>query len=206
MATRLFALDGVEVAEVDAEAGGGRTVWVVTADPQAAACPGCGTVSARVREYVTTCPADLHHGQDQVAVRWVKRRLECREPSCPRKTFTESVAAVPPWCRVTARLRGHAATLVADGGRTVTQAARECGLSWPVVHAAFADHADPVLEQPPSLVAHLGIDEHRRGRPRFARDEDSGEYVLLADRWHTCFFDLSRGSGAAGAGGGPDRG
>jgi hypothetical protein len=33
MATRLFALDGVQVAEVDAEAGGGRTVWVVTADP-----------------------------------------------------------------------------------------------------------------------------------------------------------------------------
>lgn len=191
MATRLFALDGVEVAEVDAEAGGGRTVWVVTADRGAAACPGCGTVSARVKEYVTTRPADLRHGQDQVAVRWVKRRLECREPSCPRKTFTESVAAVPPRCRVTARLRGHAAGLVADGGRTVTQAARECGLSWPVVHEAFAAHADPVLEQPPALVAHLGIDEHRRGRPRWRIDEDTGEYVLLADRWHTCFFDLS---------------
>ena len=77
------------------------------------------------------------------------------------------------------------------GGRTVAQAARECGLSWPVVHAAFAARADPVLEQPPSLVAHLGIDEHRRGRPRWLTDEGTGEYVLLADRWHTCFFDLS---------------
>jgi transposase len=198
MATRLFALDGVDVVEVDAETGGGRTVWVVTADPGAAACPGCGTVSARMKGYVTTRPADLRHGQDQVAVRWVKRRLECREPSCPRKTFTESIAAVPPRCRVTARLRGHAAGLVADGGRTVAQAARECGLSWPVVHEAFADRAGPVLEQPPSLVAHLGIDEHRRGRPRFARDEDSGEYVLLADRWHTCFFDLSGDQGLLG--------
>src|ERR1035441_8109629 len=81
MASRLFALDGVQVAEVDAEAGGGRTVWVVTADPQVAACPGCGTVSQRVKGYVTTRPADLRHGQDRVAVRWVKRRLECREPS-----------------------------------------------------------------------------------------------------------------------------
>jgi transposase len=198
MATRLFALDGVEVVEVDAETGGGRTVWVVTADPGAAACPGCGTVSARVREYVTTRPADLRHGQDQVAVRWVKRRLECQEPSCPRKTFTESLPQVPPRCRVTARLRGQAAALVADGGRTVAQAGRECGLSWPVVHAAFAAHADPVLKQPPSLVAHLGIDEHRRGRPRFTRDEDSGKYVLLADRWHTCFFDLSGDQGLLG--------
>lgn len=169
MATRLFALEGVQVAEVDAEAGGGRTVRVVTADPGAAACPGCGTVPARVKEYVTTRPADLRYGQDEVAVRWVKRRLECREPACPRKSFTGSLPAVPPRCRVTARLRGHAGGLVADGGRTVAQAARECGLSWPVVHQAFAAHADPVLEQPPSLAAHLGIDEHRRGRPRWDR-------------------------------------
>ena len=64
--------------------------------------------------------------------------------------------------------------------------------------SAFAHRADPVLGQPPSLVAHLGIDEHRRGRPRFARDQDSGEYVLLADRWHTCFFDLSGDQGLLG--------
>jgi transposase len=198
MASRLFALDGVQVAEVDAEAGGGRTVWVVTADRQAAACPGCGTVSARVKGYVTTRPADLRHGQDKIAVVWVKRRLECREPSCPRKTFTESLAQVPPRCRVTTRLRGHAAGLVADGGRTVAQAARECGLSWPVVHEAFADRADPVLGQPPALAAHLGIDEHRRGRPRWRIDADTGEYVLLADRWHTCFFDLSGDQGLLG--------
>lgn len=198
MATRLFALDGVDVVEVDAEADGSRTVWVVTADPGAAACPGCGTVSARVREYVMTRPSDLRHGQDQIAVRWVKRRLECREPSCPRKTFTESVTQVPPRCRVTARLRGHAASLVTDGGQTVAQAGRQCGLSWPVVHAAFAGRADPVLEQPPALVAHLGIDEHRRGRPRWRIDERSGEYVLLADRWHTCFFDLSGDQGLLG--------
>ena len=197
-ASRLFALDGVQVAEVDAEAGGGRTVWVVTADPRAAACPGCGTASARVKEHLTTRPADLRYGQDQIAVVWVKRRLECREPSCPRKTFTESVPQVPPRCRVTARLREHAAGLVADGGRTVAQAARECGLSWPVVHQAFAGQADPVLGQPPSLVAHLGIDEHRRGRPRWRIDEGTGEYVLLADRWHTCFFDLSGDQGLLG--------
>jgi transposase len=67
-----------------------------------------------------------------------------------------------------------------------------------VVHQAFARQADPVLGQPPSLVAHLGIDEHRRGRPRWRIDADTGEYILLADRWHTCFFDLSGDQGLLG--------
>jgi transposase len=168
------------------------------AGPEAAGCPDCETVSAYVKGYVTTCPADLRQGQGQVGVVQVKRRLECREPSCPRKTFTEAAAAVLPRCRVTERLREQAAGLVADGGRTVAQAARECGLSWPVVHAAFATRADPALAQPPSLVAHLGIDEHRRGRPRWLPDDGTGEYVLLADRRHTCFFDLSGDQGLLG--------
>ena len=55
-----------------------------------------------------------------------------------------------------------------------------------------------MLEQAPALVAHLGIDEHRRGRPRWRIDERTGEYIFLADRWHTCFFDLSGGQGLLG--------
>ena len=47
-------------------------------------------------------------------------------------------------------------------------------------------------------MAHLGIDEHRRGRARFAVDEQTGEYILLADRWHTCFFDLDGKQGLLG--------
>ena len=34
--------------------------------------------------------------------------------------------------------------------------------------------------------------------PRWRIDEDSGEYVLLADRWHTCFFDLTGDQGLLG--------
>lgn len=36
------------------------------------------------------------------------------------------------------------------------------------------------------------------GRPRWRIDADSGEYELLADRWHTCFFDLSGDQGLLG--------
>ena len=81
MASRLFALEGAEVAEVDEEPGGGRTVWLVTADPDARVCPLCKTPLEHVREQVVTRPADI--GRDQVAsVAWVKRRWECRVASC----------------------------------------------------------------------------------------------------------------------------
>ena len=33
---------------------------------------------------------------------------------------------------------------------------------------------------------------------RFAVDKQTGEYVLLADRWHTCFFDLAGEQGLLG--------
>jgi transposase len=55
-----------------------------------------------------------------------------------------------------------------------------------------------VLDQPAAPVAHLGIDEHRRGRTRFAIDEHTGEYIQLADRWHTCFYDLDSKQGMLG--------
>ena len=105
---------------------------------------------------------------------------------------------MPPRCRLTARLREQAGAEVTQRGITPAEAARHAGVSWPVAHAAFAAAADPVLEQAPALVAHLGIDEHRRGRPRWQRDAGTGEYTLLADRWHTCFFGLSGGQGLLG--------
>jgi transposase len=132
-----------------------------------------------------------------VAVCWVKSRWKCDEPGCGRKTFTERVPQVPPRCRLTARLREQAGTEVAGRGITPSEAARHAGISWPVAHEAFAAAADPVLDQACAPVAHLGIDEHRRGRPRW-RIEDTGEYELLADRWHTCFFDLSGDQGLLG--------
>ena len=98
--------------------------------------------------------------------------------------------ALPPRCRITARLREQAAREIAGQGITLAEAARHAGISWPSGHEAFAAAADPVLDQDPAPVARLDIDEHRRGRARFAIDAQTGEYVLLADRWHTCFFDL----------------
>jgi transposase len=198
MASVLFGVEGLRVIEADAEADGSLTVWVVTDHPAAAACPDCGTRSARVHEQVLAHPRDLRRGADEVTVAWLKRRWKCGNGGCARKTFTESLPGVPARCRLTERLRGLAGAEVAGRGCTVAEAARWQRVSWPVAHQAFARLADPVLEQPPSPVAHLGIDEHRRGRPRWRADEQTGEYVLLADRWHTCFFDLSGEQGLLG--------
>jgi len=87
---------------------------------------------------------------------------------------------------------------VTERGIAPAEAARHAGISWPIAHDAFAAAAGPLLEQPAARVAHLGIDEHRRGRARFAVDPQTGEYTLLADRWHTCIFDLDGQQGLLG--------
>jgi transposase len=151
-----------------------------------------------VHEYVLSRPRDLRRGLDEVSVAWCKRRWKCASQECARVTFTESLPAVPPRCRLTARLRGLLGAEVAGRGCTVAEAGRWAHVSWPVAHQAFIDQADPVLAQPPGPVVHLGIDEHRRGRPRWRADADTGGYQLLADRWHACFFDLSGDQGLLG--------
>jgi transposase len=197
-ASVLFGVDGLQVTDAGAGPGGALEVWAVTDYPAAAACPDCRTPAGRVHEYVLARPRDARRGPDQVAVHWVKRRWKCEAEGCARKTFTEWVPQIPPRCRLTRRLREQAGTEVADRGITPAEAARHAGVSWPVAHEAFAARADPVLEQPPAPVRCLGIDEHRRGRPRWTLDEETGEYLVLADRWHTCFFDLAGGQGLLG--------
>ena len=194
----LFGVEGLQVTDADEGADGTVEVWAVTDYPAAAACPGCGTVSDQVHETVVTRPRDVRRAGDVVDLRWVKVRRKCENRECPRKTFTESIPQLPPRCRVTGRLRQQAAHEVTERGITPAEAARHAGMSWPSVHEAFAAGADTVLDQDPAPVAHLGIDEHRRGKARFAVDPHTGEYTVLADRWHTCFFDLDGKQGLLG--------
>lgn len=197
LASRLLGLDGVEVVEVDDEEDGRVTVWVRTSDPRAMLCPGCDGTSA-VKEQVTTVPADVEPGGRPMRVVWLKHRRVCPDPGCPVRSFTESLPQIPPRKRLTVRLRRHTAALVAERGLTPTQAAAVTGTSWPTVHQAFAECADRLLQVASGPVAHLGIDEHRRGRPRWAKDPETGTYQLVKDRWHTCFVDLSGDQGLIG--------
>ncbi len=197
--TRLLGLDGLAVVAVeDGGDAGGPVVDLVTADARARQCPECGTVAVRVKQWTTTRPRDLPVAGRACRLRWRKRRWYCDVSSCTRRTFTESVPQVPPRARLTARLRGSVGAAVGDGGRTVVQAARDHCVSWPVVAAAFTAHAAAVLAAQPELVRVLGIDEVRRGRPRWVMDADTGAWRTSVDRWHVGFCDLSGGQGLLG--------
>ncbi len=47
-------------------------------------------------------------------------------------------------------------------------------------------------------VSVLGLDEHRRGSPRWHKDGDSGRYVADADLWHSVLCDAAGGHGLLG--------
>jgi transposase len=187
----LFGLPGVAVDRVERFTENGsavRLVHVVTAASSAAGCPQCGVVSTSVRQYRITRPRDLPYGEEQLAVRWHKRQYRCRERSCPRSAFTESTAEIPPRARLTGRLCRQAARQVA-AGRSVASVAAELGVSWPVAHRHYASHADGLLTEPEPPVV-LGIDETRRGTPKWVRDAETGRWVRT-ERFETNFTDLS---------------
>ena len=120
------------------------------------------------------------------------------QAACPRQTFTEQVPQIPARSRLTQRLRQASGAAVADGGRTIVQSARDHGVSWPVASAAFTAYAERVLPAEPEPVAVLGIDETRRGRPRWVYDEAARVWKPIVDRWHVGFVDLSDGQGLLG--------
>jgi len=70
-ASALFGVAGLQVIDVEAGSGSVQCVRAATDHPDAAACPGCGTVATRVHERVLTCPKDVRRGRDEVAVRWL---------------------------------------------------------------------------------------------------------------------------------------
>lgn len=188
-ASRLLDLDGLAVERVEPDAFGGRVVLVVTADVTASACPSCGVLSSSVKERVTTRPRDIPYGTTALRVVWHKRRWRCTERRCPRGSFTEQVTAVPRRSRMTRRLRAELGHAVAEQRRCVAETAASYGVAWRTVHAAYVAHVAEQLAAPLPSVAVLGIDETRRGKPIWRRDEATGRWVLACDRWHTGFVD-----------------
>jgi transposase len=68
-------------------------------------------------------------------------------------------------------------------------------MSWPTAHGAFVDHAEPLLVEPAAPQV-LGIDESRRGRPRWSKNTD-GSWSRL-ERFETNFVNLSGSGGLLG--------
>jgi len=68
-----------------------------------------------------------------VTVRWVKKRWRCAEPACATVTFTEHTEQVPPYARLTRRLKDKVVAALAGEVRAVDRVGREYALSWPTV-------------------------------------------------------------------------
>jgi transposase len=194
--TLLLGLQGVTVDRVVLLADGTREVHVLTADPCAAGCPSCGEISTSPKQWVSTRPRDLPYGEAPVVVVWRKRRWRCKVAACGLDSFTESIAEVPARARVTGRVRRGIAAAVGDANRAVSEVAAAFAVSWPTAHAALVLTADAALREPePTPV--LGIDETRRGKPRWELDPLTGRRHRV-DRWDTGFVDLAGDQGLLG--------
>jgi transposase len=196
--TLLLGLNGLAVEHVELDADGVPVVHVITADEQARRCPSCGLVSSSLKERVLTRPRDLPVGGNTVRLLWHKHRWRCGSSQCPKQTFTETVPQVPARARLTTRLRQAAGSAVATASRVVSEVAASVGVSWPVVHAAFTARAAATLPAGPAPVEVLGIDETRRGRPKYTVDPLTGKSEETVGRWHTGFVDLTGTQGLLG--------
>jgi transposase len=113
-----------------------------------------------------------------------------------RLSFTESIGEVPAGWRTTGRLRRGIAAAVGDACRSVAEAAQAFGVSWPTAHAAVVTAADAAADEPqPTTV--LGIDETRRGKPRWTFSVVERRWVR-SDAWDTGFVDLADAQGLLG--------
>jgi transposase len=193
--TLLLGLPGVAVSRVERHEDGTRVVHVITSVEFAGVCPGCGVVSTSLKGAAATRPRDIPYGADGLELVWHKHRWRCRTPDCPRTTFTEAIPQVPPRRRTTGRLRASVAHAVACN-RSVAEVAVAHRIGWTTAQACVDEHTDVVITEPePTPV--LGIDETRRGKPRWNFDPATRRWVRV-DRWDTGFVDLHGCQGLLG--------
>ncbi len=175
-------------------AGGTRDVRVLTAQAWVGRCPQCSVVSTRSKGWVVTRPKDVKVGPDFPNLLWCKQKWLCRNTSCPRKQFTESVPQIPPRARFTVRAKAEMAAAVLDGWRSVAEVSAAYGTTWNTCHLAVVAMADPVLAQQLTPIRVLGIDETRRGKAKWETDPATGVRTWV-DRFDTGIVDITGDQG-----------
>jgi transposase len=113
----------------------------------------------------------------------------CREPACPRLSFTQASAQVPARERLTARLRQALAEVIAGSDRAAADVAAEHPVSWHTAYRALVAAAAHWLPEPtPARV--LGVDEPRTRTVRWILQQAAGRRVWRrSDPWMTSFVD-----------------
>lgn len=224
---QLLGLAGVEVDTVEQEADGSWTAHVTTAPGQSACCPRCGQEAGRVKELVAHTFAHLavvrmrvtwHKGRFWCANTGC--RLQAFAESGPAALAAAAVSEsgratmghlVGDWMVAVCRVAAAGGVSWHTAHRGFIGVAEQAGLRVQDANTSAQPDAQPAPEagrtrgarRPAASsalpeVATLGIDEHRRGKPRFHRDPTSGAWVADADRWQTVFVDSAGGQGLLG--------
>ena len=157
-ATAMLGLDGFVLLAVSQQEGELEQAVETTASTEF--CLACG-VQARLHDRRPTWVRDLPAGGRPVTLVWVKRVWRCREPRCPRMTWSETSTAIRPRASLTERARVEACRRVGQDGHSVAQVAAEFGVSWATVMAAVREYGTPLIDNPDRLagVTALGVDE-----------------------------------------------
>jgi transposase len=180
----LFGLDEfrvVDVVRVDER----ELQVVIETHETVARCPDCDVPSSRIKDRARVRIKDLPVSGQRVRLWWRKRRLLCLEVSCPRLSFTEATAAIPPRSRLTGRLRAQLASAIAGSNRAVAEVAAAHGVGWHTAHDALVAAAARWLPTPPPIRV-LGIDETRARRVRWLLEPAGWR---RSDPWLTSFVD-----------------
>ena len=187
-ASVLFSLPEYRVVTLVRGVEGAREVFVDTPVLEAG-CPVATRVHQRTTQRLRDVPFD-----GLVTVWWVKKRWRCVEPLCGRATFTEHTDQVPPYARLTVRLKERIVAALAGEVRCVQAVAAELGVSWPTamrqLTGALAAQVARAAARP-ALVHSLGIDEHRFRSVRWYRDEK--QVWRRVEPWMTTFTNLATG-------------
>ena len=171
----------------------GLVVDVVTApdlEEPARRCPDCGSRGrGQGLGHHRAARRSPRRPADPAAV--AEKALDLRQRGCPRETFTESLPAVPPRARLTARLRTRIGEAIGDDLMPAAAAARRYRVSDRTAAAAFTAYADAQLadlDEHQDPVEAAGIDEFRRGIPGPADGQGQAR-----SEWFTHLVDLGTG-------------
>ena len=95
-------------------------------------------------------------------VRWHKRVWRCREPACPRSTWTERHSLAAPRAKLTARATAWALEALRHDDTTVSAVARHLGVAWDTCWAAVQHAARQRVQRRERVmgVRTIGVDEH----------------------------------------------
>jgi transposase len=138
-----------------------RLVLTIESGQLEAACPACGVMAGGHGRGVRILHDAPCFGRVTV-LRWLVRMWRCREPLCPRTTFTESHDLAPPRMVLTSRAVAWATNALSYDDTTVSALARHLGVDWHTCWDAIEVEAKVRTSNPDRLrgVKVLGVDEH----------------------------------------------